>query len=176
MRLELVPPAAIHHATFMAAAREFREEGLPWWIGGDLVLAERDFAAFVAKKRGDAERRDDGFVPTTHRWALVEGEMVGRISVHHALNDALRMEGGHIGYDTVPSWRGRGVASEMLRQVLPLARELGLDEVLLTCNDDNAASIRVIEKNGGVLQATKVLGEGRPLKRHYTIDCRRVGS
>ena len=81
----------------------------------------------------------------------------------------LRTSGGHIGYDTVPSSRGRGVATEMLRQALPLARALGIVEALLTCDETNAASIRVIETHGGVLRATRVLDPGRPRKRYYTI-------
>ena len=86
-----------------------------------------------------------------------------------ALNNALRVEGGHIGYDTVPSFRCRGVATEMLRQALPVARALGLPSVLLTCDDTNAASIRVIERNGGSLREAKALDTNRPLKRYYWI-------
>jgi predicted acetyltransferase len=108
-------------------------------------------------------------VPKTHLWAVMGEQFVGRISIHHDLNDALRLEGGHIGYDTVPSFRGRGVATEMLRLALPLARALGLAEVLLTCDDTNAASIRVIERNGGALRETKVLDTRKPLKRYYWI-------
>ncbi|MSP59265.1 MAG: GNAT family N-acetyltransferase [Myxococcales bacterium] len=85
------------------------------------------------------------------------------------MRDALRVEGGHIGYDTVPSFRGRGVATEMLRQALPLARALGLTAVLITCDDTNAASIRVIEKNGGSLKERKALDASRPLKCYYFI-------
>lgn len=88
----------------------------------------------------------DTTVAKTQLWALADEEFVGRIAIHHELTDALRVEGGHIGYDTVPSFRGRGVATEMLRQVLPVARKLGLTEVLLTCDDTNAASIRVVER------------------------------
>jgi predicted acetyltransferase len=169
MTLLLVPPAERFRETFFRALREFQHEGLRWWFGGDLEIAEKDFA-FVAKKLLDAKRSTEAFVPKTHLWAIEEERFVGRISIHHQLNDALRLEGGHIGYDTVPSVRGRGVATEMVRQALPLARALGLREVLLTCDDTNAASIRVIEKNGGLLRDTKVLAPGRLLKRHYWID------
>ena len=92
-----------------------------------------------------------------------------RIAIRHELNDALRVEGGHIGYDTVPSFRGRGVATAMLREALPVARALGLTEVLLTCDDTNSASIRVIERNGGCLRETKDLAKNRSLKRYYGI-------
>ena len=138
-------------------------------LSSDLEIAERDFAAFVARKLADSNRRTETVVPKTHLWAVAEGQFVGRISIHHELNDALRVEGGHIGYDTVPSFRGGGVATEMLRQALPWARALGLPSVLLTCDDTNAASVRVIERNGGSLRETKALGTNGPLKRYYWI-------
>lgn len=170
MKVRLVPPTEIYRDGFLRGLQEFRREGLPWWSGPDLDTAERDFASFVARKLGDSNRPSGLAVPKTHLWAVDDqNRFVGRISLHHELNDALRVEGGHIGYDTVPSFRGRGVATEMLRQALPLARAVGLTAVLLTCDDTNAASIRVIEKNGGTLQETKVIHPARPRKRYYWI-------
>jgi predicted acetyltransferase len=169
MKIQLVPPTERYRESFLRGLREFRQEGLPWWVGGDLETVEQDFAAFVAGTLADSNRRTETVVPKTHRWAVAEEQFVGRISIHHELNDALRVEGGHIGYDTVPSFRGRGVATEMLRQALPLARALGMVEVLLTCDDTNAASIRVIERNGGSLRETKLIDPNRPLKRYYWI-------
>lgn len=106
----------------MHGLREFQREGLPWWVGGDLVMAEQDFATFVGQRLAESSQRADTLVPKTHLWAVMDDKFVGRISIHHELTDALRVEGGHIGYDTVPSFRNRGVASEMLRQALPRAR------------------------------------------------------
>lgn len=169
LKIQLVAPTERCRESFLLGLREFRQEGLPWWVGGELETAEGDFAAFVARKLADSNRRTGTLVPKTHLWAVAEERFVGRISIHHELNDALRVEGGHIGYDTVPSFRGRGVATEMLRQSLPLARALGLTEVLLTCDDANAASIRVIERNGGSLRETKSPGPNRPRKRYYWI-------
>ncbi|WP_437923129.1 GNAT family N-acetyltransferase [Sorangium sp. So ce291] len=169
-KIRLVPPTERYRDSFLRGLREFRHEGLPWWSGGDLETVEQDFAAFVARKLAESNRRAETLVPKTHLWAVAEEQFVGRISIHRELNDALRVEGGHIGYDTVPSFRGRGVATEMLRQALPVARALGLTAVLLTCDDTNAASIRVIERNGGSLRDTKVLDANRPLKRYYWIS------
>ncbi|WP_437825943.1 GNAT family N-acetyltransferase [Sorangium sp. So ce1153] len=170
MKIQLVPPAEKYRDTFLRGLREFRREGLPWWVGGDLETVEQDFDAFVAKKLADSNRRTEALVPKTQLWAVAEEQFVGRISIHHELNEALRIEGGHIGYDTVPSFRGRGVATEMLSQALPVARALGLTAVLLTCDDTNAASIRVIERNGGSLRETRALDANRPLKRYYWIS------
>lgn len=60
---------------------------------------------------------------------------------------------GHIGY-AVPSWRrGKGYATEGLRQLLPEARARGLDHVELTTDADNPASQKVVVKNRGYLVA-----------------------
>lgn len=164
--VELVAPSEQYRDSFLRALAEFRAEGLPWWLAEDV---EGDFEGFVARRLADATRREDGFVPRTHLWAIVGGEFAGRVSIRHTLNDSLRVEGGHIGYDTVPSFRGRGIATEMLRLALPVARGLGITEVLLTCDDTNVGSIRVIEKNGGVLRDTRELAPDRPRKRYYWI-------
>jgi predicted acetyltransferase len=169
LKIQLVSPSETYRESFLRGHREFRHEGLPWHVGEDLGAVERDFAAFVARKLSDASRRTGTLVPSTHLWAVADGAFVGRVSIRHELNDALRAEGGHVGYDTVPSFRGRGVATEMLRQALPVARALGLTEVLLTCDDTNAASIRVIERNGGSLRETRALAPCKPLKRYYWI-------
>ena len=38
----------------------------------------------------------------------------------------------------------------MLAAALPFAVRLGLDRALITCDEDNVASRRTIERNGGV--------------------------
>ena len=40
----------------------------------------------------------------------------------------------------------------MLAAALPVARSLVIDPALLTCHDDNIASRKVIEANGGTLE------------------------
>ena len=94
-----------------------------------------------------------GFVPSTFLCAFVGTRIVGRVSIRHALNAALMRKGGHIGYVVLPEFRQRGYATRMLRIALGMGRtRLGLTRVLVTCDDDNIASIKTIEKNGGVLE------------------------
>ena len=63
----------------------------------------------------------------------------------------LEKEGGHIGYDIRPSERRKGYGTVLLALTLKKAQELGLHEVLVTCDSDNVDSVRIIEKNGGEL-------------------------
>ena len=169
MRVELVAPAERYRDSVVQGLRELRDEGLPWHANLDLDAVERDFAAYVRETLADAHQLTALGVRRTHLWGVSGEQFVGRLAIQHDLTDALRISGGHVGYDTVPSYRGRGVARAMLQQALPVARSLGLTEVLLTCDDTNAASIRVIERNGGVLRKTKAIAPDRPLKRYYWI-------
>nr|WP_310583671.1 GNAT family N-acetyltransferase [Deinococcus sp.] len=97
---------------------------------------------------------------------VVNGEYVGRVSLRHRLNAGLEAWGGHIGYE-VSSVRGRGYGHALLAGMLPHARTLGLTRVLLHCDDSNVASIRVIEKAGGVLDGLVVNPVGEAGRRYW---------
>lgn len=61
----------------------------------------------------------------------------------------------------------------MLSLALEYAREnLSLEKVLITCNDNNASSVKVIEKNGGVLEdkIVNVIEGQRRITRRYWIQ------
>lgn len=99
---------------------------------------------------------------------LVDDEkdyFIGEIHVRHRLNDTLRLRGGHIGYAIRYNEWGKGYGTEMLRLALPKAKARGVTKALITCNDANVASARVMEKNGFVLE-DKVVAE-RILTRRY---------
>ena len=94
-------------------------------------------------------------MPYTLKWIVGDGEYLGRISLRHSLTPLLLTWGGHIGYGVRPTARGRGVATTALAQMLPVAAALGIDPVLVTCDVDNEASRRTIERNGGIYEDTR---------------------
>jgi predicted acetyltransferase len=96
--------------------------------------------------------RAEGRVPATTLWWVDGDEYLGRLTIRHRLTPHLLNVGGHIGYDVRPSARRRGHATAMLAVALPMACELGINPALITCDEDNIASRKVIEANGGVLE------------------------
>ena len=72
-------------------------------------------------------------------------------------------------YSVRPSERGKGYATEILRQALDRARKLGIDRVRMTCDVTNAASARVIEKNGGGLDSESYSDAAGRVTRRYWI-------
>ena len=112
----------------------------------------------------------DGLVHNDLYWMVDEGEVIGFLSFRHELNDWLREAGGHIGYAVRASRRRQGHASAALALGLDRARALGLERVFLTCDVDNVASARTIEKAGGVLQDVSDQSErGQGMLRRYWI-------
>jgi predicted acetyltransferase len=109
-----------------------------------------------------------GRVPATFFIAEIDGQLIGRVSIRHELNTYLFNYGGHIGYGVRPEYRRRGYATEILRQALIYIRDLGVSKVLITCFDENIASVRVIESQGGVLENI-VKVEGKPLRRYWVL-------
>jgi predicted acetyltransferase len=109
--------------------------------------------------------------PSSFLFAFDHGRIVGRASIRHTLTPPLGKVAGHIGYAVLPEFRNRGYATQILQASIRFAYdELSLDRVLVTCDDDNAASIRVIEKNGGIFEDTYQDATLRRPKRRYWID------
>jgi predicted acetyltransferase len=148
----LRPPGPDDEREFRAAQAIIAREGFDFGITlGELSWAEflRDCADYeVGRNLGPSK------VPASFRVADVDGVIVGRTSVRHRLNAALEVYGGHIGYAVLPAYRGRGYAKEILRQSLALAKSVGVERALLTCDETNMASRRVIESAGGVFDGS----------------------
>jgi len=113
------------------------------------------FHAYLTDLIGQARPdwpRPAGHVPATNLWWTDGDQYLGRLAIRHELTPTLREIGGHIGYDVRPTARRRGHATAMLAAALPIARRLGIDLALITCDATNTASRTVIERNGGMLE------------------------
>jgi predicted acetyltransferase len=169
---ELIAPNPRVRLSFMAAMDEFRAEGrgtpedhtvIGHYIrtGEPAWVSDASFRAFVEgirAQRLEETPRPAGFVPSTELWLADGNAFIGRVGIRHRLTPDLLETGGHIGYDVRPSARRRGHATTMLHDALIVARALGIESALVTCDADNVGSRTVIERNGGILEDER---EGR---------------
>jgi predicted acetyltransferase len=163
-----IPDVSLHRSWAEAVA-EFGEEvmhGSGLWDFDNLDTTEDGCAAVVAHLIGQgdpATELPEGRVHSNYYWITDDGEFVGYLALRHSLTQWLLDEGGHIGFSVRPSRRREGHARRALGLALTEAKELGIDRVLLTCDEDNDGSRLTIEGNGGVYEDT------RKGKRRYWI-------
>jgi predicted acetyltransferase len=162
---ELIAPTTRLHAAWLEAHDEWgpgeHEDGFGL-LSSDEVGTPAGFAAWVARLTDGPDR-----TKVTYRWITEGDRVLGGIALRHEFDDLVRHL-GHIGYGIRPSARRRGLATWALGRMLDEARALGLDRVLVACEADNVASMKTIERHGGV-QDTELSAV-----RRYWIKIRRI--
>jgi predicted acetyltransferase len=158
--VELVEPTTHLYSAWQAARDDWgpgtHEDGFGL-LASDTIETPDGFATWVGRLQGEQD--------STYRWIVEGDDLLGAIALRHRLDDGA-LEVGQVGYGIRPSARGRGLATWALGQILATARAIGLDRVLIVCADDNAASARVIERHGGVLEGVRDTALG-PARRYW---------
>ena len=105
------------------------------------------------------------------------GEELGLINLRLGSGTHIVRHAGHVGYSVHPAHRGHHYAARALRLLLPIARQLGLGPLWITCDPDNPASRRAAEHAGARLveiidlPATCVISRsGHPRKCLYRLE------
>ena len=99
-----------------------------------------------------------------------EDTWIGLLTLRAQINEQFLHSGGHIGYVIRPSKRRSGYGTAILRLGLEKARTRGLQRVLLTCDETNMGSRKIIEANGGQLENAVVVEGQAALKLRYWIN------
>ena len=155
-----------NYIDYISEWETYQEEIIPTAVRRD----GRPFSEMVNKWREDETDIpiSKGFVPATLYFLIDDrGRILGGIHFRHYLNERLRQNGGHIGYGVRKSERRKGYAHEMLKLLLEKIKKSGIDQVMITCDDDNPGSAKTIESCHGILQ-DKVMFENE-FKRRYWI-------
>ena len=121
-------------------------------------------------KRSCEDTVPKGLVPSSTYLGVREKDnyIVGMIDIRHYLNEYLTQVGGHIGYGVRKTERNKGYAKQMLKLALEKCKELKIKKVLITCDEDNIASEKVIlSANAKLEDIRNVDGEN---KKRFWID------
>ncbi len=171
-QLKLIEPTEELREPYLDYVKELRfaGESLDPWV---LERPAENFPGLVRwlNDQSNGVGLKEGWVASSTFW-LTRGKerILGVVNLRHRLTDKLRVFGGHIGYGVRPSERNKGYATLMLKLVLKKARELGIARVLITCDKDNPASQRVIQKNGGVLDSESYSEQAGRITQRYWIE------
>jgi predicted acetyltransferase len=152
---------------FLEMAEDYRRAGEDRY-----QAAFDDFDAFFERIElyRTGENLPEGHVRSNYFVLLDDEKLVGSGSLRYELNAGLTVYGGHIGYAVRPSDRQKGYGTLILRLLLEKARLLGLEKVFLTCDSDNVASAKIIEKGGGRLENQIFYEPTGKLISQYWID------
>jgi predicted acetyltransferase len=169
--IRLEPLSEAHRAAFTEMLAEFGAHGDIGLYTGFYAVAWDGFDAY----RTMLERLHAGgwplpeVVPGDTLFIMCGDRIVGEVFLRFGLTPALEEDGGNVGYHIRPTARNRGYATQALRLALALLRQRGVPEALVTCDEHNLASIRVIEKCGGSRIADS------SICRRYLIDTSQPG-
>jgi predicted acetyltransferase len=153
---------------FIAEVKHHGERLTPWVLAMEAPTFEELIQKLEQYSQGIGLQ--SGFVPHSTFWLIDDDKnLLGVSNLRHELTPSLELIGGHIGFGVRPSQRGKGLGSRLMAMTLLEAKRLGMDRLLLTCDRQNRASARVIEKNGGVLDCEVSLDDGN-VTRRYWID------
>ena len=170
--VSLVAPDVGFETSYREAMGEFVAEGRRAELRA--LPDHATFESFVDELHAQSRGRDlpPGWVAGTTFW-LVDGDgFIGKVELRHRLTEALRLRGGHVGYSIRPTMRRRGFGTIALAMVLPHCLALGLERVLVTCDETNVGSRRIIEANGGRLEDVVHVDDGPVGTMRFWIDVR----
>lgn len=159
-------PAVKYRDSYIDAVYEYIAENLePSWHPE--ILRER-FGEFLLALRQAESEPLAGMAPATQYWLVAQhAGYLGEVSLRHYLNESLNRFGGHLGYRIRPSQRRKGYGSLLCKLAIEKARQRGIGDILITCDDDNTGSLKIIEANGGVLYDRIDNGRGVLTRRYW---------
>ncbi|MDR0199618.1 MAG: GNAT family N-acetyltransferase [Streptococcaceae bacterium] len=148
-RRELTECDDANYSTFKAAWQADTNPYKYLWLLTE--MEKRDFPDFLEFLASQKSLEDSGYSASTAYFALVGGELAGVLHARWDITKGKLLEtGGHIAYYVAPSFRGQGLAAQMVQEILPEYRARGIQEVWIMCKEENVASRKTIEACGGL--------------------------
>lgn len=152
--IQLVRPTEAMKEQAIEFRQEFFEHGEFVINGSELFDKTDDYTEWCRSIDANTKQEtvNPDWVVTDTFFAVDDnGRIVGIIDLRHTLNGFLK-DLGNCGYSVRPSERRKGIATEMLRQLLNVAKKAGMKELHLSVEKNNEPSVKTIIRNGGVYE------------------------
>jgi predicted acetyltransferase len=173
---KLVRPSIDYKDSFLAALKEYHEEGRYLYNSIDSLNAGfEDFVTELRAERGYPHQPFEEWVEPvseTVTWLVKDDKYLGTVDIRHRLNWHLEKWGGHIHFIVRPSMRNKGYGKKMLFKAMPIANYLGVENALLTIKPDNIPAIKAAEGCGAVFEDALPETDQFPARHRYWLDCR----
>lgn len=172
-KLKLVEVSKEYEKQAMEYKNDFISHGEKLINGSSGFIDYQDYDEWLrrieAEKIKTASEED---TPSTTYFTIrkEDNKIIGSIQLRHHLTEELKKDGGNIGYGISPSERGKGYGTQQLALLLPRARELQLQRVMISCDKSNRASAKVAVKNGGIMSGEGYDEESESVTEIYWID------
>ncbi|WP_277291072.1 GNAT family N-acetyltransferase [Streptococcus orisratti] len=172
--LILVQPSEAYLSEIAVYKAAFEESGEHMHGNAGLINFDslKDWLRHVEKFRKGIDIPENR-VPSSAFLCIRESDnkMVGICNIRHNLTlPHVFNTMGHIGYSIHPHERRKGYAKEQLRLALIEAGKLGIDRVLLTCDETNIGSEKTILANGGIYENTYHNSEDGSRTKRFWIE------
>ena len=161
IELKLLKASQIYKSQYIEFVTECKEDikkcGMSFYMPlSDNDSFYEDIQQLINNEKGD--NLPDGWVPSTTYWLMRKNDerILGGLTVRHSLSESLLFRGGHISYYIRLSERCKGYATYILKLSLKECKTLGINRVMITCAKSNIGSLKIIQKNGGILHSEDI--------------------
>ena len=171
--IKLMEPSVKYYSSFINATNNYKDNCEDRYK--DLNdISYKKFSLYLDKLKENSIGKNlkPNYVPETTFWLVKEEnelDILGFVRIRHYLTKELELEGGHIGYDIVPKFRKQGYGTLILKLAIEKAKAIGINKIVVTCDEDNLGSRKVIESNGGIFEDSFVSRNTGVVERRYGI-------
>ena len=128
----------------------------------------------IFEKRFQGQALPEGWYPSLMLWAVQGDRFIGATNIRTVQDEELISYGGTLGYFIRTSERGKGYGTALAQLAVEAAQLLGIEPIVITCQESNAASMAVGEHLPYVFKERDAVsvngGEPEPIWRYWVTD------
>lgn len=147
-----------------------------WILKAKTINLENDFVRLKPQRFFQDTYNGEPIRNYSYQIMNKENKLVGYCDLRDGDKVALKYL-GDIGYNIFTHYQGQHLASHATELLIELAQEIGMQQINITCNTDNVASIKTIERCGfefvesvSVPASEPLFHQGDYFKHIYTLN------